>query len=188
MAEENLGASPELTPMQARVAKAKATREANKAKASATERVTAPDTVTEPVVLQVSPPVEVVAEAPVVPPQVVYQPPPPPQPRQMRVERQGAKSEPYTQRFPQVRGGICEYCGVLDPNVQSQNQYKLCGHYRGMQLRCSYCPETKDPDEVVYHSNLNIASHPDNPNTLIVWCDSFNCSDAHLKRFQRAKA
>lgn len=162
--------------------------------ASATERVTAPETVTEPIVLQATPPVKEpevkIVEKIVEVEKVVYvQAPPPPQaPRQMRVERQGAKSEPYTQRFPQVRGGVCEFCGVLDPNVPSQFQYKLCGHYRGMQLRCSYCPETKDPDEVNYHSNLNIASHPDNPNTLIVWCDSYNCSDAHLKRFQRAKA
>ena len=109
-------------------------------------------------------------------------------PRQMRVERQGAQSEPYTRRYPQVRGGICEFCGVLDKNVPSQYQYKLCPHYRGMQLRCSYCPESKDPDEVVYHSNLQVAEHPDKPGTLIVWCGSYECSRAHEKRFKRAVA
>ncbi len=119
-------------------------------------------------------------------PEPVYQPVP--QPRQMRVERQGAKSEPYTRRHPQVRGGVCEYCGVLDGNVPSQYQYQLCSHYRGMQLRCSYCPENKDPDEVVSHAVLNIAEHPENPNTLIVWCDSFDCSAAHIARFQRSKS
>lgn len=106
--------------------------------------------------------------------------------REMRIERQGAQSEPYTRRFPQVRGGVCEFCGVLDKNVASQYQYKLCPHYRGKQLRCSYCPENKDPDEVVYHANLNIAEHPENPNMLIVWCDSYECSRAHEKRFKRA--
>jgi hypothetical protein len=110
----------------------------------------------------------------------------PPAPRQMRVERQGSQSEPYTRRFPQIRGGVCEYCGVLDPHVPSQFQYKLCPHYRGMQARCTYCPETKDPDEVVYHSNMNVAEHPDNPSTLIMWCDSYDCSRAHEKRFRRA--
>lgn len=154
-----------------------------------TEPAPAPETVVEPVIIQETPPVvEKIVEKIVEVEKIVYVPTPQPAPRQMRVERQGAKSEPYTQRHPQVRGGICEFCGVLDPNVPSQFQYKLCSHYRGMQLRCSYCPENKDPDEVIYHSNLNIASHPDNPQTLIVWCDSFNCSDAHIKRFQRSKS
>lgn len=116
----------------------------------------------------------------------VYVPPAPPQPRQMRVERQGARSEPYTRRYPQVRGGVCEYCGVLDGNVPSQHQYKLCPHYRGMQLRCSYCPENKDPDEVVTHAVLNVAESPDREGTLIVWCDSYECSRAHEGRFKRS--
>lgn len=107
------------------------------------------------------------------------------QPRQMRVERQGAKSEPITRRFPQVRGGICEWCGVLDPRVPSQFQYQMCPHYRGKQLMCTYCPETKNPDEVIAHANMSIAESPTDPNTLVVWCDSFECSKKHLERFKR---
>lgn len=110
----------------------------------------------------------------------------PPQPRQMQVERQGEASSPYSRRFPEVRGGICEYCGVIDGNQPSEYQYKLCGHYRGMQLRCSYCPASKDPDDVINHTVLKIAEHPDNPNKLVVWCDSYDCSRAHEKRFNRA--
>lgn len=125
----------------------------------ATERVTAPETVMN------------VAES---------------QPRQMQVERQGQGSSQSSRRFPQVRGGICEFCGVLDGNVPSQYQYKLCGHYRGMQLACTYCPEQKDPDDVIYHADLNIAEHPDNPNKLVVWCNSYECSRAHEARFKRA--
>ena len=120
-------------------------------------------------------------------PEPVYQPvyaPAQPMPRQKQVERQGARSEPYTRRYPQVRGGICEYCGVLDPNTPSQYQYKLCPHYRGMQLRCSYCPEAKDPDAIIYAANLNVADSPDGQ-SLIVWCDSYECSNAHIKRYQR---
>lgn len=105
--------------------------------------------------------------------------------RQKTIERQGARSEPYTRRLPQVRGGVCEFCGVLDPNVSAEHQYKLCPHYRGMQLRCSYCDETKNPDDVVGHATLNVAEHPDNPDKLIVWCDSYNCSKAHIERFDR---
>lgn len=118
-----------------------------------------------------------------------YIPQPKPQaPRQMRIERQGSRSEPYTQRFPQIRGGVCEFCGVLDGNVPSQYQYKLCPHYRGMQARCTYCPESKDPDEVVYHANMNVATHPDNENILIMWCDAYECSRAHEARFKKATA
>lgn len=143
---------------------------------STTERELAPDTVSAPVAVLEAPP----------PPAPVYYAPP--QPRQMRVERQGARSEPYTRRFPQVRGGTCEYCGVLDRNTPAQYQYKLCPHYRGMQLACSYCPGTKDADEVIGHSTLNIAESPDNPAVLIVWCDSYSCSDAHNKRFQKNRS
>lgn len=102
-----------------------------------------------------------------------------------RIERQGSRAEPYTQRFPQVRGGICEYCGVIDSNQPSEYQYKLCPHYRGMQLRCSYCPDNKNPDEVIGHHTLNVAGHPDDPNTIIAWCDSYDCSRKHEVRFKR---
>lgn len=107
-------------------------------------------------------------------------------PRQMQVERSGDRSMAYSRRFPQVRGGICEYCGVIDGNQPSHYQYKLCNHYRGLQLRCTYCPATKDADDVVNHANLNVAEHPENPNKLVVWCDSYECSRAHEQRFNRA--
>lgn len=111
----------------------------------------------------------------------VYQP----APRQMRVERQGSKSEPYVRHYPDIRGGTCEYCGVLDRNVAAQDQYKMCPHYRGMQARCSYCPDTKDPDEVIRSMRLQVVDHPDRPGTLIMVCDATTCGDAHIKRFQR---
>ena len=101
------------------------------------------------------------------------------------VERQGRKAEPYVEHFPQVRCGICEFCGVLDSNYPAAQQYKLCPHYRGLELACSYCDEMKNPEEVVGKSVLNIVSHPDKPNTLIMVCDSYECSKAHQGRFQR---
>lgn len=112
---------------------------------------------------------------------------PPAAPRPMQIERQGSKSEPYVRHMPHVRGGVCEFCGVLDQNVPSQYQYKLCPHFRGLSLRCSYCDENKDPDEVVYHADLQIVEHPDRPGTLIVCCDSYECSRAHQQRFQRSR-
>ena len=105
-------------------------------------------------------------------------------PRQKTLERQGDAGSAYSIRYPQVRGGVCEFCGVMDPNQPSQYQYKLCPHYRGMQLRCVYCPPTKDSDDVIYHSTLNIAEHPDNPDKLVVWCNSYDCSKKHEERFK----
>jgi hypothetical protein len=137
----------------------------------ATEREVAPETVVVPAP----------EPAPYIPPAYV-----PPAPRQMQVERQGAQSEPFVRRFPQIRGGICEFCGVIDRNYPSQYQYKLCPHYRGMDARCSYCPPSKDPEDVVYHADMNVAESPSNPNTLIMWCNSYECSRAHLARFQKA--
>lgn len=105
-------------------------------------------------------------------------------PRQMQLERQGEATSPLTIHFPEVRGGICEYCGVLDPNYPSEYQYKLCPHYRGMQLRCRYCPSSKNPDEVINHTTLHITAHPDNLSTLVVCCDSYECLRKHTERFK----
>lgn len=153
----------------------------------ATERELAPATVPNEVLQVEAPPapVVVISTPPIA--QMVQQRAEA-QPRQMRVERQGSRSEAYTRRFPQIRGGICEFCGVIDSNVPSQFQYKLCAHYRGMQAACTYCPATKDPDDVVYHSAMNVAESPDRPGELIMWCDSYECSKAHIERFQKNRA
>lgn len=108
--------------------------------------------------------------------------------RPKTIEREGVGSSPVSRRYPNVRGGICEYCGVLDKNLPSEHQYRLCPHFRDFgQLRCSYCDETKDPNDIIGHSVLEIAEHPDNPDKLVVWCNSFSCSEKHLKRFQRSR-
>lgn len=129
-----------------------------------TEREFAPETVTYP---------EISVSSPAIPLN----------PRQMRIERESDSGVPVSRRFPQVRAGTCEFCGVLDPSVPAQYQYKLCPHYRGMQLRCSYCPAEKNPDDIIGHSILNVAEHPDKPGTLIAWCNSRECSEKHMKRF-----
>lgn len=101
------------------------------------------------------------------------------------IERRGGQTQPHTRRWPQIHGGVCEFCGILDPLVPSQYQYKLCPHFREMgQLVCSYCDENKNPDDVIYHSNLNVAAHPSNPYEVVVWCDSYECSKKHIERFK----
>ena len=101
------------------------------------------------------------------------------------IERQGASTEPYTRRLPEIRGGVCEFCGILDKNVPAQFQYQLCPHYRGIgEIRCSYCDEAKNPTDVNLKAILNVHEHPDNPNKLVVVCNSLECSDKHIRRFR----
>ena len=111
-------------------------------------------------------------------------PPAPTMPRQKQLERQSGMSAGYSRRYPQIRGGICEFCGVIDGAYPSEMQYKMCPHYRGMQMWCVYCPESKDPNDVINHANMNVAEHPDNPDKLVVWCDSYECSKKHEQRFK----
>lgn len=108
-------------------------------------------------------------------------------PPQRTMERRGNVSAPMVNRYPQIRGGVCEYCGVLDSKLPSEMQYRICGHFRDLgEIRCTYCPETRNPTEVIIHSVMNVVSSPTNPNELIAWCNSFECSKAHLERFNRA--
>ena len=106
-------------------------------------------------------------------------------PRHKQIEG-GGYSSPVSNRYPQVRGGICEYCGVQDPRRPSTEQYKLCEHYRGQQLHCVYCPKDSpnSVDHVIGHTVLNVADNPFDSSKLVVWCDSYNCSRAHEARFK----
>jgi hypothetical protein len=102
------------------------------------------------------------------------------------VERRGSRSEPYVVHYPQIIAGVCEFCGVLDSSVPSKFQYRLCRHYKNMEIRCSYCDETKDPDDVNYKSTLNITDHPSDPGKIVVVCDNFTCLQKHQARFKIA--
>lgn len=102
------------------------------------------------------------------------------------IERQGVNAVPHVVKHPDVRGGVCDACGVIDQYREPYEQYKLCNHYRGMQLRCSYCPNDNhhEPDEVARRSVLKVFDHPDKPDQLIVVCDEYECSRRHQRRFQ----
>lgn len=107
-------------------------------------------------------------------------------PRQ--TERRGGKTVPYTKMYPLVRGGICDKCGVIDQYLESTDQYRLCEHFRGMNLECSYCDPTKNPTEVIRYSVMKIHDHPYNKDALgrpelVVVCDSYECSTKHGSRF-----
>lgn len=107
-------------------------------------------------------------------------------PRQMKLERQGADTVPYSHKFPTIRAGQCEWCGVLDPNYPAHMQYKLCPHYRGMEAKCVYCPREKDQTETVRVSRLQVQEHPYHPGTLVMWCNSTECSGKHIARFKQS--
>ena len=100
------------------------------------------------------------------------------------MERQGADTVPSSRRFPSIRGGQCEFCGVIDPRYPAHLQYKLCEHYRGMEAKCSYCPREKDQTEVVRMSKFNVAEHPYQPGTILMWCNATECAGKHLERFK----
>ena len=116
-------------------------------------------------------------------PPVQMAPPPP-----LTFERQGAKPGPMVRHFPQVIGGVCEYHGIIDNTKPSTEQYKLCPndgvHPPYSYIRCSYCDENKDPDDVIYKSTMNIYSHPDKLNVLMAVCDNYTCLEKHRKRFE----
>lgn len=104
-------------------------------------------------------------------------------PRNMRLEREGADTVPYVAKYPRIIGGQCEWCGTLDSNVPGDLQYKLCPHYRGMDMKCGYCPREANPQEVLRSSNLKVYQHPDKPGVLVTCCSRTECEDKHRKRF-----
>jgi len=102
-----------------------------------------------------------------------------------RAERVGGSTVPFTHKYPQVRGGTCEWCGVKDPNYPAHLQYTLCDHFKNMgELMCSYCDASKNPEDVVYKHILNIHDSPTNPGAVVVVCDNYTCSQKHLARFR----
>ena len=105
-------------------------------------------------------------------------------PRNMRLTPRGTVSSPVSRVFPQIKGGQCEFCGTIDPYQSGDVQYKLCQHYRGMEMRCAYCPQSKDQDEVVRNSTLQVREHPYRPGELLVWCGSFECTKKHNEAFK----
>lgn len=102
-----------------------------------------------------------------------------------QIERQGSVNSPIVGVYPTIRAGICDRCGVIDQNYESIYQYKLCEHYRGKQMMCSYCPSTTNPDEVISYSIMQVFDSPDDPTQLVVVCNSTACLDLHYKRFQK---
>ena len=101
------------------------------------------------------------------------------------IERQSQQSVPITSYYPRIIGGSCEFHGTMDSTKPATVQYTLCDHFKDLgEMRCSYCDATKNPEEVIYKSTLNIHGHPYKPNELVVVCDNFTCAQKHEARFK----
>lgn len=114
---------------------------------------------------------------------------------------------------PAIICGVCESCGsshyvggdvskVTNKNGEIEYRYTggkwhdinatNCKHYKGLPIRCSYCKETFDGGK----DNLNkfkdllatrivyVMSFEDDPKRLIMYCDSFECKEKHIKRIK----
>lgn len=103
----------------------------------------------------------------------------------MQIEKQGGRTTPVTTIWPQIYGGLCEFCGVMDPNLPSEEQYKLCPHFKAIgNIECSYCDPTVNPIDTMRKATIKVHQSPTNPDQLVVVCDKYTCTDKHIKRFQ----
>ena len=104
--------------------------------------------------------------------------------RTFHVDRKVESGYPGAKKLPTVRGGICEFCGVLDNKVAAHLQFTLCPHYEGVDLKCTYCPPESDWKHVLSKRKLQIFEFPEGSGNLVVVCDDISCRDKHKKRFQ----
>lgn len=98
------------------------------------------------------------------------------EPRNMKIIAPGESSEIQTRIFPTIYGGVCEACGVIDNNYPGHVQYKFCPHYKGMNMKCSFCKESADHDDIVRMSKMLVKEDPYSPGRLVTLCGSFECT------------
>ncbi len=106
--------------------------------------------------------------------------------RDMKLSRPGESSAPVSRRFPEIRGGVCEHCGVIDRNYPGDQQYKLCQHYsrfRDVGVKCTFCKEGDDHDQTVRMSRMLVMEDPYLPGNLIMHCGKYECQRKFEKRF-----
>lgn len=104
-------------------------------------------------------------------------------PREMRISQPGESNVPFSRQFPEVRGGVCAFCGVIDKNYPGDQQYKLCPHYKGMNLKCTFCKESEDHEQVVRMAKMLVMEDPYLPGNLITHCGKYECQVKFEKRF-----
>ena len=102
-----------------------------------------------------------------------------------KIERLGGQTVAVSTMWPLIRGGICEFCGVVDQNQPSEVQYTLCPHFKAIgDIECSYCDATVNPVDTLRKAVIKVHQSPNNPEQLVVVCDKYTCTNKHLARFQ----
>lgn len=96
--------------------------------------------------------------------------------KDMKLSGAGETYGLQSRKFPTIYGGVCEECGVIDNNQPGEAQYKLCKHYQGRDMRCSFCKESADHDEVIRMSTLLVKEDPYAPGQLVTLCGSYECT------------
>ena len=96
--------------------------------------------------------------------------------KDMKLSRPGESSELYSRNFPRILGGTCEECGVIDNNYPGQVQYKFCKHYKGREMKCTFCKESADHDDIIRMSTLLVKEDPYAPGNLVTLCGSYDCT------------
>lgn len=96
--------------------------------------------------------------------------------KDMKLTRPGESSGLVSRRFPWILGGVCEECGIVDSNYPGSEQYKLCKHYQGRDMKCVFCKESADHDEVIRMSSLKVIEDPYAPGHLVTLCGSYDCT------------
>lgn len=104
-------------------------------------------------------------------------------PREMKIGRTGESTTLTSTRYPDIRAGTCEHCGVINSNYPGEVQYKFCQHYAGMDMKCSFCKESADHPNVVRMSLMTVRTDPYNPKELVTLCGSYECNRKFEQKF-----
>lgn len=116
---------------------------------------------------------------------------------------------------PAIICGICEHCGSSEyvgggvtksTNKQGELEHHysggkweardatLCKHYKNLQIKCTYCNEQFTGlksrlgkfAEILATRLVYVMSFTDSANKVIMYCDSFECKEKHIKRMSNA--
>lgn len=71
-------------------------------------------------------------------------------------------------RMPNIRAGVCEFCGL---------SYKECQHYKDVNIVCSYCLR----GDIIQERILEV--YKNDKNELIIHCNDFDCHNRFNKEF-----
>lgn len=104
-------------------------------------------------------------------------------PREMKLSAPGQSNNVQARFFPRILGGVCEACGVIDPNYPGHVQYKHCQHYKNMEMKCAFCKQTADHQDVVRMSQMLVHEDPYAPGQLTTLCGSYECTKKYEQKY-----